>query len=120
MKIGKIDVPKLGADRDQLWAEAVARFKAGDRWWITNKATLAEADQHQRDRYVGDPWEEVVSSFVERRNDVTVAEILQEALHLDKGRWGQMEQNRIARSHSAGLASRSGLVTNGSGDTGDR
>jgi predicted P-loop ATPase len=97
VKIGKIDISKLGDDRDQLWAEAVAHFRAGERWWITNRTALIEAEQQQRDRYIGDPWEDVVSSFVDRRNDVTVAEILQEALHIDKGRWGQAEQNRIAR-----------------------
>ena len=95
--VGRINVDKLDADRDQLWAEAVARLQSGERWWITNRTALAEAERHQRDRYVGDPWEGVVSSFVDHRSEVTVAEILQDALSMDKGRWGQAEQNRIAR-----------------------
>jgi predicted P-loop ATPase len=97
IKIGRIDIDKLSRDRDQLWAEAVARFSAGEAWWLTNKCVLAEAEQHQRDRYIGDPWESVISSFIGTRNEVGLSEILQDALHLEKGRWGQTEQNRIAR-----------------------
>jgi predicted P-loop ATPase len=97
IKIGRIDIDKLSRDRDQLWAEAVARFSAGEAWWLTNKSVLAEAEQHQRDRYIGDPWESVINVFIGGRNEVAVNEILQDALHLEKGRWGQTEQNRIAR-----------------------
>jgi predicted P-loop ATPase len=97
VKVGRIDIDKLSRDRDQLWADAVARYWAGEPWWLTNKSVLAEAEQHQRDRYIGDPWESVISSYTGSRNEVGVSEILQDALYLEKGRWGQTEQNRIAR-----------------------
>jgi predicted P-loop ATPase len=97
VKIGKIDIDRLRLNRDQLWAEAVVQYRAGVPWWITSRQILADAEGHQRERYVGDPWEEIISNFIESRNEVTVAEILREALHLDTGRWGQTEQNRVAR-----------------------
>jgi predicted P-loop ATPase len=97
IKIGKVLVEKLERDRDQLWAEAVRLYLESIPWWITNKQVLADAERHQRDRYVGDPWEDVISSFIDRRNEITIPEILQDALHLEKARWGQVEQNRIAR-----------------------
>jgi predicted P-loop ATPase len=97
VKIGKIKVERLVQDRDQLWAEAVLAYREGQPWWITNKQVQADAERHQRDRYVGDPWEDVISSFVETRIAVTVTEVLQDALHLEKARWGQAEQTRIAR-----------------------
>jgi predicted P-loop ATPase len=97
IKIGKILVERLEGDRDQLWAEAVQLYLENFPWWITNKQVLADAERQQRDRYVGDPWEDVISSFIEPRTEIAIPEILQNALHLEKARWGQTEQNRIAR-----------------------
>jgi predicted P-loop ATPase len=97
IKIGKIKVERLEQDRDQLWAEAMLAYREGQPWWITSKQVQADAERHQRDRYVGDPWENVISSFIDTRTAVSVNEVLQDALHLEKARWGQAEQNRIAR-----------------------
>jgi hypothetical protein len=41
-----INIAKIRADRDQFWAEAVARFDAGEQWHLTNEeAGLAEMKQ---------------------------------------------------------------------------
>jgi len=97
IKIGKIKVEELERDRDQLWAEAALLYGEGVPWWITDKQVQADAERHQRDRYVGDPWEGVVSDFIVNRNEVSITEILQDGVHVEKSRWGQSEQNRIAR-----------------------
>jgi predicted P-loop ATPase len=96
--VGEIDIAGLTDDRDLLWAEAVTAFKAGEDWWITDKEILAEAANQQRDRYAGDAWDGKISSFIASRNQVTVAEVLRDCLYLEVSRWGQTEQNRIARS----------------------
>jgi hypothetical protein len=33
--VSVIDIERLRADRDQLWAEAVHAFDAGEKWWFT-------------------------------------------------------------------------------------
>jgi predicted P-loop ATPase len=97
VKIGKINIDLLQKMRDQLWAEAAAMYSAGADWWITNGETLREAERHQQDRYVGDPWDKAIASYVETAPEVTVDEVLRLALHLEIGRCGQAEQNRVAR-----------------------
>ena len=98
VKIGKIDVDELRAQRDQLWAEAVILYDAHVPWWLTKKEARADAERHQRDRYVGDPWDEIISSFIDVEFEVTIDQVLRNALHLEIGRCGQSEMNRVARS----------------------
>lgn len=50
---GKIDVPRLIAERDQLWAEAVVLFQQGTPWWVLPD----EAEEEQEARFMEDSWE---------------------------------------------------------------
>jgi predicted P-loop ATPase len=96
--VGKIDIENLREDRDQLWAEAVEAYRSGAEWWITDSQLQADAQRQQSARYAGDPWDGVISRFTASRNEVTVTEVLRDCLHLEMSRWGQAEQNRVARS----------------------
>lgn len=98
MKIGRINVEILRDLRDQLWAEAVSLYQAGVPWWITKPETLKEAERHQRDRYIGDPWDRAIADFVETSTEVSIDEVLRLGLHLEIGKCGQTEMNRVARS----------------------
>ena len=116
---GAIDIAALERDRDQLWAEARSRFRAGDPWWLESPELEKLAAEEQADRYQGDAWEELIRAFVEKASqysgssyrdvtldcrasyetvtDVSVAEILEHVLLIEKGRWTQRDQNRVAR-----------------------
>ncbi|CAE6768599.1 hypothetical protein R69619_03735 [Paraburkholderia nemoris] len=50
------DVAALAEDRDQLWAEAVAAFWAGQHWWFEDAATVAQAEREVADRTQENPW----------------------------------------------------------------
>jgi predicted P-loop ATPase len=105
VKIGKINVDLLRDWRDQLWAEAVTLYQAGIPWWLTKKETQAEAEYHQRDRYIGDPWDKAIAEYVETASEVTMDEVLRFAVKLEIGRCGQSEMNRAARClRSLGLS----------------
>jgi predicted P-loop ATPase len=97
VKLGLIDVDRLQADRDQLWAEAVTAYQAGEPWWLTDSQTQADAEQEQEARYTDDPWDGLVAMFIEGRIEVTIADILQGALSIDTSHWTQIDQNRVAR-----------------------
>ena len=47
----------LARDRDQLSAEAKARFAAGAVWWLETAELVQMASDQQIERYEGDPWE---------------------------------------------------------------
>jgi predicted P-loop ATPase len=101
VKSGKINIVLIREIRDQLWAEAVVLYEAGESWWITKKETMADAERHQRDRYIGDPWDDIISSYMDLQSEVTIDEVLRSALSLEIGRCGQLEMNRVARSLKA-------------------
>lgn len=62
----KIDLDGILAKRDQLWAEAMHRYRAGERWWLDgdeNKSATVE----QEDRGQQDPWVEPLRKKLEER-----------------------------------------------------
>jgi predicted P-loop ATPase len=68
------------AIRDQLWAEAKARFEAGSVWWLDTAELIQLASDQQVDRYEGDPWEEVIAPWLETRSSVSISEVLEKCL----------------------------------------
>jgi predicted P-loop ATPase len=83
-------------DRDQLWAEATALHKAGAPWWFTDKAVIAVAREEQAARYVEDPWHSLICEYLQGRDDTSIADVLLH-IQLDRTRWAQADQNRVAR-----------------------
>jgi len=57
VKCGEIDLAGIKRDRDQLWAEAVVAFKAGEKWHPDRDQTR-ELAVEQKKRYSADPWME--------------------------------------------------------------
>lgn len=94
----KVDVEGLRADRDQLWAEAVACYKAGHVWWVErDEAELFAAEQDQR--YQADMWEEPIIEYLKRHigDSVTGAHILEKALNIDPSHWDKPAQMRVGK-----------------------
>lgn len=121
LRCGTIDIAALARDRDQLWAEAVHRFREGAIWWIDDPALLAEAHGEQERRYQSDAWDNLIENWLthevrtvsdgypdcgnsrtesvprpEPLSDVSVGEILDEAIGLEPGRWTRGDQMRVS------------------------
>ena len=88
----KINMDYVERVRDQLWAEALHLYRAGEQWWLTD----AEEGLHRRDveQYrVRDPWEEIVARWIENawpteclklgRSSFTTWDVMSLALKLD-------------------------------------
>jgi predicted P-loop ATPase len=121
IRCGEIDIEALRRDRDQLWAEAVARFNDGAIWWMEDKELLKSARDEQDKRYQSDAWDGLIehwlthesrivgdsyASFdpprresVPRREplrDVSVGEILEEAIGAEPTKWSRIDQMRVS------------------------
>lgn len=98
---GKIDVEGLRAVRDQLWAEAVHRYKRGEQWWLTEEEDEA-ARVEQEARYAEDSWEARVASWVamydaegQPMDRFTMDAVLHGAVNIEPAKQGRGEQTRM-------------------------
>jgi putative DNA primase/helicase len=94
---GTIDCDGLEKMRDQLWAEAVHHYKAGTPWWLETPELEALAAAEQASRFVVDAWEAPIREWVGDRNDVSVTEVLEQALGLSAKEHTQSAQNRVVK-----------------------
>ncbi|MCW2763375.1 MAG: hypothetical protein JWR85_3576 [Marmoricola sp.] len=90
-----IDLPRLERKRDQLWAEAVSRFRDGEEWWLT-EAESALAVREQDNRMQGDVWEDTISSHLTPGFAYTSAQILSDALKMPIAQHDQRAKDRVA------------------------
>ena len=68
-----VDVEAISRDRDQLWAEADAAFKAGEAWTLPPEL-WGEAAERQEAETAADPWADEILAFLEHRQDVLEGE----------------------------------------------
>lgn len=97
VKVGKIDANALARDRDQLFAEAVGAYRAGEEWWPDARFEREHIKPEQEKRFDGDPWEAAIERHVESLTRVTVTELATDCLRFEPKQIGQTEQQRIAR-----------------------
>ena len=93
---GQIDCNRLAEDRDQLWAEAVARYKGGERWWPEGADLIADLAAEQSARVEVDPWQSEIDSYVVARDSVRAEDIL-EHLRIEKQHWDRIKRLRVGR-----------------------
>ena len=84
----EIDTDALRAARDQLFAEAVHRYKAGERYWPQADEQRTIFDPQQLQREAEDGLFDMLHDWIEElpRGEFTMGEVLGEALKLDAGR----------------------------------
>lgn len=96
VKVHTIDLDALRNDRDQLFAEAVHRYRACEQWW-PDEVFEAEHIRPQQDaRFESDAWEDAIAEYVATLSRVRVTDIARNALEIESARIGTSEQRRIA------------------------
>ena len=91
-----IPLDQLAADRDRIWAAAVHAFKSGEAWVLPeDMRAVARADS---ENYISsDPWEEVVLGYADDCRQVTVSEVLVNALKLELSQMDKRAEMRVTK-----------------------
>lgn len=117
-----IDVLRLASVRDQLWAEAFARWGRGEVWHIDTPELQVLCEAEQEERYETDAWEEAIvrwfndptkfshTPIIEEPGSVfrgvrpfdgslgvTTADVLENAIGKLKGNWTSGDSQRVGR-----------------------
>lgn len=107
----RIDLELAQRWRDQLWAEAVAALRAGERWWLTSEEDVQREQGAERHR-LRDPWEAVVEKYISTkwradiagdasRRFLTTALLLERAIDVpakDRTRAHEMRVGEVMRA----------------------
>jgi hypothetical protein len=107
IKVLQANIPTIKASRDQLWAEAVRRYKAGEKWHVTCPHLLAEICPHLESARSVDAWETILREKLEGHDQTTMIEAAQLlGLWDDRSgpivnRLGKPEQTRIGTALAA-------------------
>jgi predicted P-loop ATPase len=96
VKVGNVDTVSLERDREQLFAEAVFRYRQGIAWWPDSEFEREHIQPEQEGRYEADPWEDIVADWVLGKSRVSVTSIAKDALFIDTPRIGTSDQRRIS------------------------
>lgn len=89
---GRIDLKRLEAMRDQLFAEALAKFRAGERRYPTEDEDRTLFGPAQAERLNEHPWLEPVAGWLEKpeilgsTEPITAHLVLTKALHVEFGK----------------------------------
>jgi putative DNA primase/helicase len=85
--------------REQLWAEARARFESGEPWYITDPELIKAEAAAQDARYRPDPWESTVATWLSAPGRDTVgvstSQVLEYALNVEVSRWTRADEMRV-------------------------
>jgi predicted P-loop ATPase len=91
-----IDRDALNNLANQLWAEALVRYGAGERWWLHEDALVEAATDEQEARTETDAWQERVLNYANGFPRITTTEILTGEIHMPIDKIDSGASRRIA------------------------
>ena len=96
IRCNEVDLEYVKEHRDQLWAEAIVAFHAGDTWWLDrdmDKKRHNESHIFRQD----DPWMGPIDSFLRTQvGAVTTQMIMEEGLKIERGRMNRRDEMRVS------------------------
>lgn len=87
-EVESINLDGLQRARDQLFAEALALYRRGERWHPTREEQKALFEPEQSDREIQDLWQPMIARWLRARTSdkVTASDIIDECLKIEPGK----------------------------------
>lgn len=98
VKVGKVDVEGIQENRDNLWAEAVHRYRAGQSWWIDDPDLEDDARESQDERRHIDPWLGKLEGWLQGKRTVTLNQVIEDGIGGKVVEFRDAETQRAARA----------------------
>ena len=93
VRCSTIDLDWLRDNRSQLFAEAVARFKAGEKWWEVPAAAAAEETERRQPE---DPWADVLREHMDTGRTYSTKTLLKDAFDIEAKDYSPRLASRLA------------------------
>lgn len=84
--------------RGQLWAEAVARFHAGDLWYPIERDDVELFGEQQAMRELGDVYEAMIADGVKGRTEISMVDVFKDILDTEPAKMTRPEQVRVGQA----------------------
>ena len=98
--VGEPDIAGIERDREQLFGEAVARFRSGETWWL-NRAEEKLLVVAQRQFQVPEVWESILRPWVATQDaPFTVQDAMQHGIGIVPERWDTKKAQKAGRALS--------------------
>lgn len=96
----RILIDELARDRDQLWAEAIVRYKTGAAWWLETTTLNVLAEEEQSARYEGSAWDGLILRWAYLQieggvGSVSTAEVLDRCIEKPCGQWTRADEMKV-------------------------
>lgn len=94
VQTGSVNIQDLTSDRDQIFAEAVVLYQAGERSYPDRTFELEHIKPQQEARFEADAWEQAIAQWLDGnlyRLDVTLSEVAAGALDMQTQKIGTSE-----------------------------
>ncbi|MEP0192035.1 MAG: virulence-associated E family protein [Erythrobacter sp.] len=99
VEVANANIEKLSTQRDQIWAEAVHRYKAKEVWWFETHEHEAIAQSEAAKREQIDPWVDLLAVEISRQGKARFSLVEAAAMvGLPRDRTDQKSSARIAAS----------------------
>lgn len=93
-----IDIEELARARDQLWAEAVCAYEAGEAWWLAREVDAEREEANVEFTSGDDPWLEKIASWLtSTMSETSMSAVLSDALRIETARQDRAAEMRVGK-----------------------
>lgn len=93
--VNKIELTKLRCERDAIWSAAVAAYRQGESWWLSDVEEKLSAENNRIFEVV-DEWQGAIANYLKHREQVSITELLLSVFDYQLGQIQRRDQMRVA------------------------